>query len=60
MNQQDLELSLDELEAVVGGSDYSFQLQQAVNAQSQSQQQTSNASRGYHHTLSSILGNLRG
>jgi hypothetical protein len=60
MNEQDFELSLDELDAVVGGSDFAFQLQQAVNAQSQSQQQAANASRGYHHAVSSILGNFRG
>jgi hypothetical protein len=60
MNDLDRELSLDELAAVVGGSDFSFQLQQAVNAQTQSHQQTANASRGYHHTASAILGNFRG
>jgi hypothetical protein len=58
MNEQDFELSLDELDAVVGGSDFS--LQQAVNAQSQSQQQTANSFRGYHRTASAILGNFRG
>jgi hypothetical protein len=60
MNVLDHELSLDELDAVVGGSDVSFQLQQALNAQTQGQQQAANSSRGYHHTVSWILGNFRG
>jgi hypothetical protein len=60
VNEQDLELTLNELDAVVGGSDFSFQLQQALNAQTQSQQQAAYASRGYHHMVSSILGNFRG
>jgi hypothetical protein len=60
MNEQDLELSLNELDAVVGGSDFSFQLQQAANAQAQSQQQAANASKEHRRTVSWILGNFRG
>jgi hypothetical protein len=60
MSEQDLELPLEELSCVVGGSDLLFQLQQATNAASQAYAQASNTAKRQHDTTSAILRNLRG
>src|SRR5262245_50058480 len=58
MNKEDRELSLEELEIVVGGSDLAFQLQQAMNAQSQAYARAASTAKGYHDTTAAILRNF--
>jgi hypothetical protein len=60
MNAQDRELSVEELNEVVGGSDFMFQLQQATNAASQGYAQASSTAKRQHDTMAAILRNLRG
>jgi hypothetical protein len=59
MNEQNRELTLDEINLVVGGND-AFSLQQAMTAQQQATQQASNASKSNHDTMMAIIRRLRG
>jgi hypothetical protein len=59
VNEQGHELTLDELEFVVGGSDL-LALQAAMAAQQQGQTQASTTSKRNHETMYAILRNLRG